>query len=73
MCKFKWRVLDICGTLHEWLLRLAEMINLVSQKVRRKAAMPKLAPPFFSRGHVYFVMISGPINVLGKTVEIHGT
>jgi hypothetical protein len=42
-------------------------------KVRRKAAMPKLAPPLFSHGHVYFVMISGPINVLGKTVEIHGT
>ena len=28
---------------------------------------------FCSHGHVYFVMISGPINVLGKTVEIHGT
>jgi hypothetical protein len=28
---------------------------------------------FCSHFHVYFVIISGPINVLGKIVEIHGT
>ena len=39
----------------------------------REMAAPRQAPPIRFYQYTYFVMISGPMNVLGRNVDIQGT